>query len=163
MTLALYAPLKPLDHPDPSGDRTIGRELAAALGDQGLSVVVPSRFRSRWFSTRPSLWLAALAERRRALEEASRARVSLWLSSHPYYNSPDVIGPYVARSSASRMPCSRGSIPPGQAFTQNPARLRVQPPGPAGGPAGFFQPPSGSGQSAPAVARGPAVLRGAGH
>ena len=97
MTLALYAPFKPLDHPDPSGDRTIGRELAAALGDQGWSVVVPSRFRSRWFSKRPSLWLAALAERRRALEEASRARVSLWLTYHTYYKSPDVIGPYVAR------------------------------------------------------------------
>ena len=97
MTIALYAPLKPLDHPDPSGDRTIGRELAGALADYGLSLVVPSRFRSRWFSTRPSLWLAAPFERRRALEEASRARIALWLTYHTYYKSPDVIGPYVAR------------------------------------------------------------------
>jgi glycosyltransferase involved in cell wall biosynthesis len=97
MTIALYAPLKPLDHPDPSGDRTIGRELAGALTDHGLDLVVPSRFRSRWFSARPSLWLAALGERRRALEEASRARVSLWLTYHAYYKAPDVIGPFVAR------------------------------------------------------------------
>jgi len=97
MSIALYAPLKPLDHPDPSGDRTIGRELAAALTDQGVHLVVPSRFRSRWFSARPALWLAALTERRRALEEASRSRVALWLTYHTYYKSPDVIGPYVAR------------------------------------------------------------------
>lgn len=97
MNIACYAPLKPLDHPDPSGDRTIGRELVAALTEQGLHVVTPSRFRSRWFSCRPRLWLASLGERRRALEEASRARVSLWLTYHPYYKAPDVIGPYVAR------------------------------------------------------------------
>lgn len=97
MTIALYAPLKPLDHPDPSGDRTIGRELAGALTDSGLSLVAPSRFRSRWFSARPRLWLAALGERRRALEEASRARVRLWLTYHTYYKAPDVIGPFVAR------------------------------------------------------------------
>jgi glycosyltransferase involved in cell wall biosynthesis len=97
MTIALYAPFKPLDHPDPSGDRTIGRELAGALADYGLPQVVPSRFRSRWFSARPRLWLAALSERRRALEEASRARVGLWLTYHAYYKAPDVIGPFVAR------------------------------------------------------------------
>jgi glycosyltransferase involved in cell wall biosynthesis len=97
MTIALYAPLKPLDHPDPSGDRTIGRELVAALEGHGLTVTMPSRFRSRWFSKRPGLWLSAMAERRRALEEASRARASLWLTYHTYYKSPDVIGPYVAR------------------------------------------------------------------
>lgn len=97
MTIALYAPMKPLDHPDPSGDRTIGRELAGALADHGLTIMVPSRFRSRWFSARPRLWLTALAERRRALEEASRARVRLWLTYHAYYKAPDVIGPFVAR------------------------------------------------------------------
>ncbi len=97
MNVAFYAPFKPLDHPDPSGDRTIGRELAAALTAHGLSLTVASRFRSRWFSARPRLWLAALGERRRALEEASRARVRVWLTYHAYYKSPDVIGPYVAR------------------------------------------------------------------
>ena len=100
MTIALYAPFKPLDHPDPSGDRTIGRELAAALEAAGLATMVPSRFRSRWFSARPALWLAALGERRRALEEASRARIGLWLTYHTYYKSPDVLGPYVARELA---------------------------------------------------------------
>ena len=42
MNVAFYAPFKPLDHPDPSGDRTIGRELAAALTlPEGLSMLPP--------------------------------------------------------------------------------------------------------------------------
>lgn len=97
MNVALYAPFKPLDHPDPSGDRTIGRELAAALEAGGITVVTPSRFRTRCFSTRPLLWLGTLAARRAALEAASLARVKAWLTFHTYYKSPDVIGPYVAR------------------------------------------------------------------
>lgn len=96
MKVALYAPFKPLDHPEPSGDRTIGRELAAALEDRGLTMVTPTRFRARWLSARPGLWLKALAARREALETARRERVAAWLTYHAYYKSPDVIGPYVA-------------------------------------------------------------------
>ena len=97
MNVALYAPLKPLDHPHPSGDRTTGRELAAVLTAQGFSLVTPSRFRTRWFSTRPALWLAALGARRAALETASQARIKAWITYHTYYKSPDILGPYVAR------------------------------------------------------------------
>jgi glycosyltransferase involved in cell wall biosynthesis len=97
VNVAFYAPFKPLDHPDPSGDRTIGRELCAVLTEQGISLTVASRFRSRWFSARPALWLAALGARRAALEAASQARVRAWLTYHAYYKSPDVVGPYVAR------------------------------------------------------------------
>lgn len=98
MNVALYAPFKPLDHPAPSGDRTIGRELAAVLEASGLDLAVPSRFRSRWLSARPALWLAAWAARRQALAAARRAGVRAWLTYHAYYKSPDVIGPYVART-----------------------------------------------------------------
>jgi len=97
VNVAFYAPLKPLDHPEPSGDRTIGRELAAALTAEGLTLTVASRFRSRWFSASPGLWLQAPGARRAALEEAGRAKARLWLTYHAYYKSPDVIGPYVAR------------------------------------------------------------------
>jgi len=97
VNVAFYAPFKPLDHPDPSGDRTIGRELAAALTEQGLTLTTPSHFRSRWFSARPSLWLQALSARRKALEAASKAKAQAFLTYHAYYKSPDVIGPYVAR------------------------------------------------------------------
>lgn len=98
MKVALYAPFKPLDHPAPSGDRTIGRELAAALAEQGIEAVVPTRFRSRWFSARPTLWLKALAARREALATARREGVAAFVTYHAYYKSPDVVGPYVART-----------------------------------------------------------------
>ena len=97
MNVAFYAPFKPLDHPDPSGDRTIGRELAAALAEKGLALTVASRFRSRWLSARPRLWPQAFLARRKALEAASRAKAQAFLTYHAYYKSPDVIGPYVAR------------------------------------------------------------------
>lgn len=97
MNVAFYAPFKPLDHPDPSGDRTIGQELAAALINEGLTLTVPSRFRSRWFSKRPQLWFSAIGARRAALEQASRDQTQIWLTYHSYYKSPDVIGPFVAR------------------------------------------------------------------
>ena len=97
MNVAFYAPFKPLDHPDPSGDRTIGRELTAALTGEGLALTVASRFRSRWFSARPRLWLQALPARRQALETAAKAGVQAFLTYHAYYKSPDVIGPFVAR------------------------------------------------------------------
>ncbi len=97
MNVAFYAPFKPLDHPAPSGDRTIGRELAAALTDQGIRLTVASRFRARWLSCRPRLWIEALFARQAALEAASRAKARLFLTYHAYYKSPDVIGPYVAR------------------------------------------------------------------
>lgn len=96
MKIAFYAPFKPLDHPAPSGDRTIGRELAAVLEEQGLSCVAPTRFRSRWLSARPLLWPKALAARREALEAARREGLRAFLTYHAYYKSPDVIGPYVA-------------------------------------------------------------------
>lgn len=97
VNVAFYAPFKPLDHPDPSGDRTIGRELAAALTEQGVALTVASRFRSRWLSARPRLWLQGLLARREALEMAARAKAQAFLTYHAYYKSPDVIGPYVAR------------------------------------------------------------------
>ncbi|MFP5259586.1 MAG: glycosyltransferase family 4 protein [Acidobacteriota bacterium] len=97
MNVAFYAPFKPLDHPDPSGDRTIGRELVAALAEQGLAVTVASRFRARWFSARPRLWFEAIAARRKALEAAAKAKARAFVTYHAYYKSPDVIGPYVAR------------------------------------------------------------------
>jgi glycosyltransferase involved in cell wall biosynthesis len=97
VNVAFYAPFKPLDHPEPSGDRTIGRELAAALAGQGIKLTVASRFRSRWLSCRPRLWIEAFFARRAALEAASKARARLFFTYHAYYKSPDVIGPYVAR------------------------------------------------------------------
>ena len=46
MRIAFYAPMKPPDHPAPSGDRRMARLLMAALDAGGHSVELSSRFRS---------------------------------------------------------------------------------------------------------------------
>ncbi|MBO6858469.1 MAG: glycosyl transferase, partial [Roseibium sp.] len=46
MKIAFTAPMKPLDHPVPSGDRTMGRLIVKALESLGHEVTIASRFRS---------------------------------------------------------------------------------------------------------------------
>lgn len=96
MKIALYAPLKPLDHPVPSGDRTIGRSLEAYLKWRGHEVLAPSDFRARHLGRQPWRWPAALLERDRARDNAIGAR--LWLTYHAYYKAPDVLGPWCAKA-----------------------------------------------------------------
>jgi hypothetical protein len=45
MRIAFYAPMKPPDHPVPSGDRRMSRLLIAALGRAGHEVELASRLR----------------------------------------------------------------------------------------------------------------------
>ncbi|MFZ9635662.1 MAG: glycosyl transferase, partial [Alphaproteobacteria bacterium] len=47
MRLAFYAPLKPPDHPVPSGDRRMAQLLMAALAARGHDVELASRLRRR--------------------------------------------------------------------------------------------------------------------
>ena len=47
MRVAFYAPLKPPDHPVPSGDRSMARLLIRALELAGHEVGLASRLRSR--------------------------------------------------------------------------------------------------------------------
>jgi hypothetical protein len=44
--VAFYAPMKPPDHPTPSGDRRMARALLRALGRTGRPVELASRLRS---------------------------------------------------------------------------------------------------------------------
>jgi len=104
MKIAFYAPLKPPDHAVPSGDRTMARALLAALEIGGNEVRLASRLRS--FTREPSqrsldqLKHAAEIECRRILTGfpvGGGRRPDVWLTYHPYYKSPDLIGPAVAR------------------------------------------------------------------
>jgi glycosyltransferase involved in cell wall biosynthesis len=98
MRIAFYAPFKPLDHPSPSGDRTIGRGLVAFLRDRGHDVTPVSVLRTRLISNRPWIWPAAFLERRRAMAAARAVRPDLWLTYHAYYKAPDILGPVCARA-----------------------------------------------------------------
>jgi hypothetical protein len=111
MKIAFYAPMKPPDHPVPSGDRQMARLIMRALVLAGFEPELASRFRSYVSApsdhglAKPGLAgsrLAAVAgrERRRiiaasdAVEPAQRPRI--WLTYHPYYKAPDLIGPQIA-------------------------------------------------------------------
>ncbi|KAA0588734.1 glycosyltransferase family 4 protein (plasmid) [Azospirillum oryzae] len=102
--VAFYAPLKPVDHPIPSGDRQMARLILRALEATG-PVEVASGLRVYDGAGDPaaqaSLSAAAAAECDRLLAlyaaEPTR-RPALWLSYHVYYKAPDLIGPAVARA-----------------------------------------------------------------
>ena len=102
MRIAFYAPMKPPDHPVPSGDRTMARLIIAALERAGHGVETASRFR-RWTSgdatraARVAALGARLADRwlrQSALQPARRP--SLWFTYHLYYKAPDYLGPRIA-------------------------------------------------------------------
>src|SRR5215831_19194463 len=102
MRIAFHAPMKPPDHPVPSGDRTMARLVIAALERAGHDVVLASRFRS-WDRghERRQARLAALGARLanralRQIERDPRRRPSLWFTYHLYHKAPDYLGPQVA-------------------------------------------------------------------
>lgn len=101
MRVAFYAPMKALDDPTPSGDRTVGRLLVAALQRAGHAVVVPTRLRS--YDRGDRLRQRRLRDLGRRLGDRLLARQAgqgrpfdLWFTYHLYHKAPDWIGPHVA-------------------------------------------------------------------
>ena len=97
MNILFYAPFKPVDHPNPSGDRVIGSGIVSFLKSRGHKVVIASDFRSRWFYQKPARYPEAAARFIRAYGLARKTPAHLWLTYHTYYKSPDVFGPYISR------------------------------------------------------------------
>lgn len=101
--VAFYAPLKPPDHPTPSGDRRMARALARALGLGGHPVELASRLRSydKAGDRRRQARIEALGGRlgdrllRRYQGRPADLRPRAWLTYHAYHKSPDWIGPRV--------------------------------------------------------------------
>lgn len=98
--IAFYAPLKPPDHPVPSGDRMMARMLISALQLGGHQVGVASRFRS-FDPGDPERQVrlrdlgGRIAERLLRRFEAG-GRPDLWFTYHVYHKAPDWLGPPVA-------------------------------------------------------------------
>ena len=104
MRAAFYAPLKPPDHPRPSGDRTMARLLLRALAAAGVDPVLASRLRTHDPAGDPDLQARirdASLEEAEGLAARYRAspgtRPAFWFTYHCYYKAPDWIGPRVAR------------------------------------------------------------------
>lgn len=104
MRIAFYAPMKPPDHPVPSGDRRMARQLMLALKRAGHTVQVASRLRS-WEGR------GDVGRQARIREDAARTverligrwrdvagRPQLWFTYHLYHKAPDLLGPPVARA-----------------------------------------------------------------
>lgn len=101
MNIAFYAPLKSPDHPVPSGDRLMARQLMAALELAGHDVDLVSTFRaflpSSDMDDGPRASNAEQdVERIAGLWKAS-GRPDAFLCYHPYYKAPDLIGPALCR------------------------------------------------------------------
>ncbi len=97
MRILFYAPFKPLGHPNPSGDLVIGTGLFEYLQRRGHVLAVPSTLRSRWIYWKPARWPQVIRDRRRSVRLSGRFAADLWLSYHPFYKAPDVLGAAVCR------------------------------------------------------------------
>jgi glycosyltransferase involved in cell wall biosynthesis len=88
--------MKPISHPNPSGDREIARGLHSFIAGRA-EVFVLSEFRARNFFLSPVgilRWLACLW---RAYLLARKERPDLFFTYHTYYKAPDGIGFLLAR------------------------------------------------------------------
>lgn len=106
MRIAFHTPLKPVDHPTPSGDRAMARELLALLQGLGHRVSLVTRFDGQpnlppaathlAQARRGRVRAAAIVRRWRSLPAGHPERFDLWFTYHLYYKKPDWLGPDVA-------------------------------------------------------------------
>lgn len=122
MRVAFYAPLKPPDHPVPSGDRRVARAFQDLLRDLGHEVELASRFRSfdRGDAARQERLGRVgrqLAERlvRRYRARPASGRPRLWFTYHLHHKAPDWLGPAVARGLGIPYCVAEASVAPRQA------------------------------------------------
>src|SRR5580693_10305082 len=103
MRIAFYAPLKPPDHPTPSGDRRVARLLIDALRLAGHEPVLASHLRSfdpigRAFRQKKIAAHGRQAAKRLIARWRARpdSAPGLWFTYHLYYKAPDWLGPAVS-------------------------------------------------------------------
>jgi hypothetical protein len=114
MRVAYYAPLKPVDHPVPSGDRLMARAFLALLETLGHRVEVASTLRSFDRAGDRAHQLAlrdrAAIEQRRLLELFTRGPApDLWFTYHAHHKAPDWLGPGGEPSTRDTL-CDRGGL-----------------------------------------------------
>jgi glycosyltransferase involved in cell wall biosynthesis len=131
MRVLLHTPLKPPDHPTPSGDREMARGLGRLLRRLGHRVVSPQASRMPVGVPAPEAHLAwerrarrqaaQLIEGWRALPHGHRDRFDLWFTYHCYYRKPDWLGPLVTQALGIPYVVAEASHAPRRA--QGPTRL----------------------------------------
>ncbi len=98
MKIAFYSPLKSPNHPVPSGDRLMARQLMKAMQMGGHEVAVVSELRSFMRDLdgeeHRELVQAAETERERIATAWDReGKPDIWFCYHPYYKARDLLGP----------------------------------------------------------------------
>lgn len=131
MRVLLHTPLKPPDHPVPSGDREMARGFRRLLTRLGHTVVVPDLSRVASGVPAPDAHLALervarskarrLIARWRALPRNHPERFDLWFTYHCWYRKPDWLGPIVSRALNIPYVIAEGSHAPRRAY--GPTRL----------------------------------------
>jgi len=96
MRIAFHTPLKPMDHPTPSGDRSMARALAGILSRLGHEVIAIDRHDpARRGLVEPDRLPEERARQRARLAELIALRPDLWFTYHLWYKRPDWLGPEV--------------------------------------------------------------------
>ncbi len=123
MRIAFYAPLKPPDHPVPSGDRQVAQLFLKALRLAGHQPVLASRFRSyegrgdQQRQARLAVLGRRLADRNlRRYRDMPVAAPELWFTYHLYHKAPDWLGPHVSGALGIPYVVAEASFAPKQAF-----------------------------------------------
>ncbi len=104
--VAFYAPLKPPDHPTPSGDRRMARALIKMLERDAREVTLASRLRSydrdgnqerqRRIERLGARFADRLITRYQKMPAVERPKA--WITYHGYHKSPDWLGPVVQQA-----------------------------------------------------------------
>ncbi len=105
MQIAIYAPMKSPQHPNPSGDRRIAQLLRRALVQGGQQVSLASQHRS-YDGTGDAATQAAIEQEgdRQAVDlldaynDGRIAKPHIWLTYHLYHKAPDWIGPRICEA-----------------------------------------------------------------
>ncbi len=99
--VAFYAPMKPVSHPTPSGDRRMARLFTHAFEIAGYTIEISSVFQSRDGKGKADLQADLIAqasiETDRIKAHWQEAPPDLWFTYHCYYKAPDLLGPALAK------------------------------------------------------------------
>ncbi len=113
---AYLTPMKPPDHPNPSGDRRLARVFSRALDLAGRRPLLVSRLRTldmKGDADRQAAIIAeAEAETTRLIEEHRGDPPRLIFTYHCYYKAPDLIGPALAEAFGAPYVIAEGSRAP---------------------------------------------------
>ena len=105
MRIAFYAPMKPPEHPNPSGDRRIAQLLMRALGQAGHQVHLASQHRSYDgignAATQAVIKQEGDTQAVELLDAYNNGKISkphVWFTYHLYHKAPDWIGPRISEA-----------------------------------------------------------------